>query len=171
MACRRWRQGADNKFFPTPGQLLELCTPPFADKPGKSHGRQTEHGFQPWNGSCQCEACMKQTSHEGFYRASNADHARDAQIRGELDYAMEQKLGYDPKKGNPELDDTIDRQRSPEDLKAVMASARAKYPRAFGKFVPEKLDREPIPYVETPPELLAERMAKLEAKLPDPVET
>src|SRR6185295_2471405 len=31
--CRRWRQNAENKFFPTPGQLLEACKNPYDTKP------------------------------------------------------------------------------------------------------------------------------------------
>jgi len=33
--CRRYRQKADNRFFPTPGQLLEACKNPFDTKERK----------------------------------------------------------------------------------------------------------------------------------------
>lgn len=119
---------------------------------------------------CNCDRCMKKTPSEGFYHASRAEHTRDAQARADLDYWMESKLGYDPKIGIRSLDNAFERQRTPQEFSNVIRFARTRYPRAFGKFVPGKLEREPIPYVESPPELVAERMAKLEAKLPDPIE-
>jgi hypothetical protein len=131
-ACLRYRQDPTSRFFPTPGQLLELCTSPFADKLGRSNGRVTEEaGWQPWGGGCQCDRCMKKIPREGFHRAPRADYTRDAATREELDYDMEQKLGYDPKRGNPALDNTLERQRTPEELKALLESTRRKYPRAF----------------------------------------
>lgn len=33
--CRRYRQNAENRFFPTPGQLLEACKNPFDTKERK----------------------------------------------------------------------------------------------------------------------------------------
>lgn len=166
MACRRWRQGADNKFFPTPGQLLELCIPPFADKPGRSRGRIINGMEQPWGGNCQCDRCMKKTPSPEFFHAGNADHARDARIRNDLDYDMERRLGYDPKKGDPALDDTIERDRSPEDLKAAMVSARTKYPRAFNPGKPEwAADRAPIAYMPMTPERKAELLANLDKRI------
>lgn len=35
--CRRYRQNPDNRFFPTPGQLLEACKSPFDIPPGRTY--------------------------------------------------------------------------------------------------------------------------------------
>jgi len=35
--CRRYRQNADNRFFPTPGQLLEACKNPFDMGPERTY--------------------------------------------------------------------------------------------------------------------------------------
>src|ERR1051326_3074154 len=32
-ACTRYRQNSENRFFPTPGQLIALCQPAFDQKP------------------------------------------------------------------------------------------------------------------------------------------
>lgn len=58
-ACRKYRQNGDNRYFPNPGQLLELLKNPFADTDAP-HRREV-------------------------YRASEADHARDAAERKEID--------------------------------------------------------------------------------------
>lgn len=97
---------------------------------------------QRLGGACQCDRCMKKTPSDGFYHASNADHARDAQIRDHLDYTLEQKLGHDPKRGNPALDDTIERQRSPEEIEALLTKTRLKYPKVFGREIPPSSDIE-----------------------------
>lgn len=111
---------------------------------------------------------MKKTPSDGFYHASRAEHTYAAEERERLDYWIERRVGHDPKIGNRELDNTIERQRSQADLDRILAGTRKRYPRAFGINKPEwSDDRKPIPYVESPPELVAERMAKLEAKLVD----
>jgi hypothetical protein len=32
-ACTRYRQNSENRFFPTPGQLIALCQPAFENRP------------------------------------------------------------------------------------------------------------------------------------------
>lgn len=163
--CARYRRSGE-RFFPPPGVLLALCKPEFGDKPRKSRGRIINGMEQPWGGNCQCDRCMKKTPGEGFFHAGNADHARDAGIRAELDYDMERRLGYDPKKGDPALDDTIERDRSPEDLKAAMASARTKYPRAFNPGKPEwTADRALIAYMPMTPEQKNELLTNLDRRI------
>ncbi len=128
MACRRWRQNPENRFFPTSGQLIELCTPAFADKPKSYDGRPCSDGTkQPWGGACQCDACMKRTPRENFWHASNADHARDRAEREDWDYWLEQRLGFNPKRheDGPEI------QRTPEEIEALLTKTRAKYPKVF----------------------------------------
>lgn len=154
------------RFFPTSGQIIAACKPPFADPPTRSQGRQTDHGFQPWGGACQCDACMKKTPREGFFRATNADYARDAAERDRLDYAMEQKLGHDPKVGNPELDNTVGHQRTPEEFANAVASARAKYPRVFNPGISEwTAPAAPIAYMPMTPERKNELLTNLDRRI------
>jgi len=74
---------------------------------------------------------MKKIAREGFWHASNADHARASEERREMDYWTEQQLGYDPKIGRPSLDNVFERQRTPEELEHILASSRKRYPRMF----------------------------------------
>lgn len=41
--CRRYRRNPKNRFFPTPGELLEACRNPFASPPGRGYGPTPEH--------------------------------------------------------------------------------------------------------------------------------
>lgn len=105
---------------------------------------------------------------EGFHRASTEQHAQARRDKIEFDYWMEQGLGYDPQIGNRALDDTTPRQRTPEQLAAMLKNARARYPRAFGKHKAEFSDkREPLPYTPSDPEVLREMRDKLRKKLDD----
>jgi hypothetical protein len=40
----RYRRNPENKFFPTPGQLLAACKSPFADPPPRHYPAQAELG-------------------------------------------------------------------------------------------------------------------------------
>lgn len=80
---------------------------------------------------CNCDSCMKKTPREGFYHASRAEHTRDAETRAELDWWMEQQLGYDPKIGDRSLDSSTERPRSPAELAAALKAFRGQYPRVF----------------------------------------
>ncbi len=163
-ACRRYRQDPGNRFLPTPGQIMALCSTPYSDKPARSRGRMINGTEQPWGGNCQCDRCMKKTPSDGFFHASRAEHTRDGDIRGELDYDMERRVGYDPKTGNPNLDNTIERQRSPQELAALLSQTRKSYPRAFGELVREISDA-PRQFGESDPAVIAEMRSRLESKI------
>ena len=80
---------------------------------------------------CDCERCMKKIPSPGFWRAPRAAaQVADAE-RTEMEYWMEAQCGYDPKRGNPALDDTIERQRNPEEIKALLSRTRKAYPGAY----------------------------------------
>ncbi len=163
-ACQRYRQDAANRFFPSAGQLMTLSTSAYADKPARSRGRMLNGTDQPWGGNCQCDRCMKKTPSEGFFHASRAEHTRDGDICGELDYDMERRVGYDPKTGNPNLDNTIERPRSPQELAALLSQTRKSYPRAFGELVREISDA-PRQFGESDPAVIAEMRSRLESKI------
>lgn len=80
---------------------------------------------------CQCDKCMKKRPSEGFFKAPKAMHESAAALQSDLDYWMESRVGFDPKRGNPAMDNTVERPRTALHLKAFLASTRAKYPRAF----------------------------------------
>jgi hypothetical protein len=85
-ACGRYRRDPKNRFMPTPGQILELCNSPFADKPPRSAGRDTgTHGWQPWGGECECARCLDKTPSPGFYRAQPEEYRRAEAERAEMD--------------------------------------------------------------------------------------
>ena len=45
--CMRYRRNPENKFFPTPGQLLEACRNPFADAKPRRYETLAELGPAP----------------------------------------------------------------------------------------------------------------------------
>lgn len=69
-ACKRYRQDGQNRFFPTSGQLLDLMKNPYEDAPG----------------------IMRPA-----YRASDAEHARGAAERAELDEWMRKRVQNTPR--------------------------------------------------------------------------
>jgi hypothetical protein len=124
---------------------------------------------QPWGGACQCRRCVEKIPRPEFFKAPSQAYQRDEAIRAELDYDMERRCGYDPKRGNPDLDNSTERQRSPAELAALLASVRKRYFRAFKPGLAEfATERAPIPYEESDPELLAEMRDRISSKQPAP---
>lgn len=93
-ACRRYRQNSANRFFPTPGQLLELCDSPFHDDaPVRSEGRVVDGKWQPWGGACQCRRCVEKIPREGFYKAPKEFAERMNWEREQLEQWQRNRIG------------------------------------------------------------------------------
>lgn len=69
LGCQRYRQNHENRFFPTPGQLLAACKNQYGDSPG---------------------------ARRPFFRASDDERRRDAQTRAELDAWTREKVSAKP---------------------------------------------------------------------------
>lgn len=90
-ACRRWRMNAANKFFPTPGQLLDAGRNPFADPPtGNKHDWHSRLGFG--GPDCKCAKCVNKIPRAGFFKAPLENYARDEATRAEIDRSFQSQV-------------------------------------------------------------------------------
>ncbi len=116
--------------------------------------------------TCSCDRCMKKTPREGFFKASPGAHQAATALQNDLDYWMESRVGYDPKTGRPDLDNTFERERTPSMLQALLAKIKARYPRAYRmqahEFEAPRAKRE---YPPSDPVVLAEYRDRLASKI------
>lgn len=83
-ACKRYRQDAKNRYFPTPGQLLELLKNPYEDPPTAHKGDKLWERLGFGGGSCQCPRCVEKKHRDGFYVAPPDDYLNAETVRGSL---------------------------------------------------------------------------------------
>jgi hypothetical protein len=87
-ACKRYRQNAANRFFPTSGQLLDLMKNPYEDPPRPNRYRSDDGSYPGLGfggGGCRCDLCMTREHREGFFVAPAERYRQDEAIRIELD--------------------------------------------------------------------------------------
>lgn len=176
--CTHWRQSGE-RFFPTPGQLIETIRQS-GDRPSAiASGRPTrDGGIQPWGGACQCADCRNKTPHEGFYRASPDEYDVAERTKSELELWTEGQL--EPSKLDADemrlrnqlindlvLNHAMDREMAR--MKGMVERTKVFYP--DNHLAQKATFSERIGVIMTPElvareEMLgAERMAKLERRL------
>ena len=106
----------------------------------------------------------------GFYRASSAEHKAADDLGKELDDWFHGVIGFDPKIGNPRLDNSTARIRTPEELQAMIRDTRARAPRMFrSRSKPDGAEPEPLAMtpelVEREQTLADERQAALARRM------
>lgn len=90
-ACKRYRTSGENRYFPTPGALLDLMKNPYADPPTAHKGDDLWKRLGFGGGGCKCERCGAKARRDGFFAASQDDYRRDETTRKELAYFAESK--------------------------------------------------------------------------------
>lgn len=169
---KRIRESHKRAFWPPIAMIAEACSGARRMRQDSSPKRQViqarmvDGHVQPWGGACRCRRCVERRPTDGFFRASDEQYAQDAATRNDLAYDLERKIGRDPKIGDTRLDNTLERQRRPEELAALLASTRARYPRTFNASKAEFADeRKPVGYIESDPDILQEMRERMASKV------
>ena len=82
-ACKRYRQDGANRYFPTPGALLDLMKNPYADPPTARRGNDLWARLGFGGGGCICPKCAA----EDYRRAE----ATRAELKAWTDYQIERR--------------------------------------------------------------------------------
>jgi len=91
-ACKRYRQDGANRFFPTPGALLDLMKNPYADPPTASRRNDWHERLGFGGGACQCPRCAAKEHRDGFFVAPAENYRRAEKIGQEMAYWTEQQM-------------------------------------------------------------------------------
>lgn len=88
-ACKRYRQNGENRYFPTPGALLDLMKNPYADPPTVSRGSDLHSRLGFGGGACKCQRCTSLARSDGFFVAPAENYKRAAKDREQMAYFTE----------------------------------------------------------------------------------